>query len=84
MLIHVRITASEALVKGNQRRLSLKLTAGSYLSRRLMGGDRRRSKRRRADGERDCLLSRFLMVGDTSRRFFTLHARSDSPCSAAC
>ena len=74
-LICACITASEAMVEGYRRSLSLKTTAGQYLSRRLMGGDRRRSKRRRADGDRDCLLARFLMVGDTSRRFFTLHAR---------
>ena len=81
MRISACITALEATLEGRQRSLSLKPTAGWYLSRRLMGGNRRRSERRRADGDRDCLLARFLMVGDTSRRFFTLHARSHHPAA---
>ena len=46
----------------------------AHLSRRFLGGDSWRSKRRRADGERERppLSVRFLMVGDTSRRLFTL------------
>lgn len=51
----------------------------AHLSRRFLGGDSWCSKRRRADGERErpLLSLRFLMVGDTSRRLFTLQTRTE-------